>query len=311
VVLQVQRAAWLEHARAHAASYAPVAVVPVVKGNGYGFGRATLFPVAAELSPWVCVGTVHELDGVPDAVTPVVLTPSSTPPGRDDAVLTVGHLRDVGALIGWAGRVMVKLESSMRRYGASPDELAPLLAAANAAGLEVVAASIHLPLAGDDPARVAEVRAWLARLPDGLPLWVSHLSVDAAHDLAPDCGHLLTVRSGTALWHGDKSFLHLGADVVYTRTVSAGDRVGYRHAVVPGDGTLVLVGAGSTHGVAELADGRSPFHFARRRLALVEPPHMHTSMVFVPAGDRVPVPGDPVDVQRPLTTTAVDLVEWV
>ena len=54
---------------------------------------------------------------------------------------------------------------------------------------------------------------------------------------------------------------------------------GYRQGVVPADGTLVMVGAGTAHGVHPLDDGRSPFHFARRRLALLEPPHMHTSMV--------------------------------
>jgi hypothetical protein len=71
-----------------------------------------------------------------------------------------------------------------------------------------------------------------------------------------------------------------------------------------------MVGAGTAHGVHPLEDGRSPFHFARTRLALVEPPHMHTSMVFVPASERAPRPGDTVDVQRPLISTAVDEVRW-
>ena len=43
---------------------------PVVKGNGYGFGRAELARVAATGSPTsIAVGTVHELDGVPGGVT--------------------------------------------------------------------------------------------------------------------------------------------------------------------------------------------------------------------------------------------------
>ena len=67
--------------------------------------------------------------------------------------------------------------------------------------------------------------------------------------------------------------------------------------------TLVMVGAGTAHGVHPLADGVSPFHFQRRRLALLEPPHMHTSMVLVPAGEMAPDVGDVVDVQRPLITT--------
>ena len=95
--------------------------------------------------------------------------------------------------------------------------------------------------------------------------------------------------------------------------VRSGERVGYRQVEVAGDGHLVMVTAGSAHGVQALpADGdgptRSPFHFARRRLDLVEPPHMHTSMVFVPAGGPVPAVGDQIDVQHPLTRTLVDRI---
>ena len=88
----------------------------------------------------------------------------------------------------------------------------------------------------------------------------------------------------------------------------AQERAGYRLVAVPADGMLVMVGAGTAHGVHPQPDGRSPFHFARRRLALVEPPHMHTSMVFVPRGVPVPSVGDAVDVQQPLTYVHVDRV---
>ena len=127
-------------------------------------------------------------------------------------------------------------------------------------------------------------------------------------DAWPD--HRFRIRAGTALWHGDKAALHLGADVLDVRPVRAGEHAGYRQGVVPCDGTLVMIGAGTAHGVHPLDDGRSPFHFARRRLALLEPPHMHTSMVVVPAGEPAPEPGDVVDVQRPLIATLVDEVRW-
>ena len=51
-------------------------LVPVVKGNGYGFGRRPLAAIAAELADTIAVGTVHELDDVPAGSTPVVLTPT-------------------------------------------------------------------------------------------------------------------------------------------------------------------------------------------------------------------------------------------
>jgi hypothetical protein len=116
---------------------------------------------------------------------------------------------------------------------------------------------------------------------------------------------------GTALWHGDKSFLKLSADVLDVSPVVAGAKVGYRHAVVPANGNLVVIGAGSAHGVAPLTDGASPFHFERKRLHLLEAPHMHSSLAFVPQGDQCPVIGDRVDVQRPLITTTVDMIEWL
>ena len=72
-----------------------------------------------------------------------------------------------------------------------------------------------------------------------------------------------------------------------------------------------MIGAGTANGVTALPDGRSPFHFQQRRLALHEAPHMHTSMAFVPDGDPVPEVGDRVDVQRPLTMTTVDTIDWI
>jgi hypothetical protein len=69
-----------------------------------------------------------------------------------------------------------------------------------------------------------------------------------------------------------------------------------------------MVTAGTAHGISPLPEGRSPFHFGRRRLALLEPPHMHTSMAFVPAGDPLPAVGEQVDVQHPLTRTLVDRI---
>jgi alanine racemase len=286
-------------------------LVPVVKGNGYGFGRATLHPIAARLAEHVCVGTIHELDAVAAGVTPVVLTPTRTPPSTTDAVLTVGAATDVDALSGWAGRVMIKLQSTMRRYGATVFELADLVAATRSSGLAIVGYALHLPLAGSDEDRVAEVETWLPHLRAGGEVWLSHLqphTFAALQQRHPQ--HRFRLRLGTALWQGDKSFVQLSADVAAVHPVSAGDRVGYRLTEAPGDGHLLMITAGSAHGVAALPNGHSPFHFARTRLPLIEDPHMHTSMVFAAVGTPCPAVGDRVDVQRPLISTMVDEIEW-
>ncbi|HEX3089331.1 MAG TPA: alanine racemase [Ilumatobacteraceae bacterium] len=312
--LTVQRAAWESHIDSVAAHID--GLVPVVKGNGYGFGRPTLHPLIKSLADFVCVGTIYELDGVADRVTPIVLTPSLVPPPTPSSgltpVMTVGTTGDVDALAGWHGRAIIKLQSSMRRYGASPAELEYLTVAVRTAGLDIVGYSLHLPLAGTDHERLVEVEGWLDHLDPKQPLWLSHLQQPTYSTLRsrhPD--RMFHLRMGTGLWHGDKSFLQLDADVLGVHRVLQGDRAGYQLNEVIADGHLVLVSAGSAHGVAPLAGGLSPFHFARHRLLMLEPPHMHTSMVFVPLGDPCPAVGDRVDVQRPLITTIVDEVEWV
>ncbi len=154
-----------------------------------------------------------------------------------------------------------------------------------------------------------EIRTILGGVDPDLSVWVSHLDPPTYASLPPT--HSYRLRLGTSLWHGDKSALALSADVLDVRPVRSGQHAGYRQGPVAGDGHLVMIGAGTANGVTTLADGRSPFHFERRRLALHEAPHMHTSMAFVPDGDTIPGVGGRVDVQRPFTMTTVDTVDWI
>lgn len=310
--LTVERERWWHHCTAVAAE--TPGLVPVVKGNGYGFGRVGLAVAAVELSPLIAVGTVHELPGLPDTAVPVVLTPTlAAPPapadGAQQPVLTIADPAHVDALAGWSGKVVVKLTSTMRRYGVGPGELIDLLATCQRADLQPVGVALHLPLTGDDAERRAEVTAWLPHIDPSLDVWVSHLAPDTYAGLP--ASHRYKLRVGSYLWHGDRGALRLTADVLQTRPVAAGATAGYRGTAVPGDGTLVMVGAGTAGGVAPVADGLSPFHHLRRRLPLFEPPHMHTSMLFVPAGERAPRVGEWVDLQRPLSQTAVDELQWL
>lgn len=280
-------------------------LVPVVKGNGYGFGRLGLAYLALKLSPVIAVGTVHELAGLPEDAVAVVLTPTLAPPESTEPILTVAAPEHVTALSGWEGRVIVKLASSMARYGGSTD----LVVAAQAAGLRTVGVSIHPPLAGSDDDHRREIEAWLPRIDPSLDVWVSHLAPDSYASLPNS--HRYHLRTGTYLWLGDRSAITLEADVLDRRSVTAGQRLGYRMVEAPGDGTVIMIGAGTANGVTPLDGGVSPFHFDRRRLTLIEPPHMHTSMAFVPDGDNAPTIGDWVDLQRPLTMTNIDELNWI
>ena len=319
VRLTIAQAGWRQHVAATAQVYGP-ALVPVVKGNGYGFGRPRLHQLASELVDGiehVCVGNVNELADVPANVRPVVLTPTLAPPTTTRAILTVGSTAHVDALRGWSGDVMIKVGSTMRRFGATVDELPTLTRAVENLGLGVAGYAIHLPLAGTDDARVAEIETWLPDLQFDIPLWVSHLQPSAV--LALQSKYPLRrfkVRVGTALWHGVPKVPHLQlhADVLHTQPIGVGEIAGYHHTRAPFDGTLVVIGAGSTHGIAPndtpSKQPLSPFHFARTRMTLLEAPHMHTSLVVVAASAQSPKVGEWVDVQRPLITTAVDDIEW-
>ena len=292
-------------------------LVPVVKGNGYGFGRLRLAALAAELADTIAVGNVHELGGLPDGPDVVVLTPVGAEAFADpevvalvelhDPILTVGSEDHIAAITdaGWRGLVTVKLASDMRRFGDGIE----LVDMASANGLEVVGVSVHPPIAGTDDDHVRQITDLLADVDPSITVWVSHLTPDRYAAL-PD-SHRYRFRVGTALWHGDKSALHLSADVLDIRPVTAGTPAGYHQGQVPADGHLVVIGAGTANGVTPLADGRSPFHFAKTRVALHESPHMHVSMAFVPDGDPCPAIGDQVDVQRPLHMTTVDEYRWL
>lgn len=327
LTLRVDAAAWRAQIESVAAAYSPI--VPVIKGNGYGFGRQRLGEIAGRLldelpdadgmAPTVAIGTVHELDDVADIARPLVLTPLTSGQARllrdQRPLLTVASAADVDVLHDWRGPVLVKLRSSMQRFGASADDMADVVERARTAGLDVIGAAIHLPLAGTDADRVTEIEGWLpvieSPLADARQLWVSHLAPETHAALAErHRDWRFPMRVGTRLWHGDKAALHLTTDVLLARPIAAGEAAGYHRTPAPSDGTLVVVGAGGAHGVAPLADGRSPFHIARHRVALLEAPHMHTSTLFVPMGDDVPAIGQAVDVQRPLISILADEVVW-
>ncbi len=321
--LTIDRGRWLDHVDAERAALGGAGrLVPVVKGNGYGIGREALAALAAGWSDLLAVGTVHEaLQHVwSGEETLLVLTPLVRPVALPERVVpVVGGPHHLDVLDTHRGPIALKLLSSMSRYGCDRDDLADLCRSIDASGRRVHSAVLHLPLTSathDLAAQVAEIEAWLPVLDAeptlaDVPLSVSHLDPGTFVGLTGrHPGRRFELRSGTALWHGDKSFVHLGADVVDVRPVAGGASVGYRGTVVPDDGWLVMVGAGSSHGIATLPDGRSPFHHLRHRLALLESPHMHTSMCFVPVDAPVPAMGDWVDVQRPLIAVAADEVIW-
>lgn len=318
--LRVAQSAWESTVVSAAAGYG--SVVPVVKGTGYGFGCSALMPIASRISNefgngFIAVGSVFETADVPEGHTAMVLTPhlGELPVTlARDAVLTVGSNEHVDALAqqGWDSPVVVKVLSSMRRHGIDRSKASDLIAHANASGLEVIGLAYHPPLVTDTEDNFDEVRGLLDRLPPNSTVFLSHLQSDAFKALQREFeGMQLSIRIGTGLWHADKSLMHLSADVLSVQDVEAESEIGYHRVNMSKPGVVAVIGAGSSHGVAALDGGLSPFHYAKRRLDMIEKPHMHTSMVFIPEDMPAPHVGDWIDVQRPLTATSPDELHWV
>ncbi|MCY7395216.1 MAG: alanine racemase [Nocardioides sp.] len=345
LVLHVDGERWRAHLQSVAEAHP--GLVPVIKGNGYGFGLGRLARKAA----WLGVDTVAvgQYDELPEVATRfdgdlLVLTPwrpfgTLAVDGLHDRVVhTLGRPEDVAGLLARQpdARFVLERMTSMRRHGLSARELwsvAELLTAHPGARLEGVA--LHLPLA--QGSHLAEVERLVNDVvAAGLTtrtLWVSHLT---DHELAglrasyPD--YTVRPRIGTDLWLGDRGALSVTATVLDVHAVERGDGFGYRARTIPKAGHLLIVSGGTAHGigleaptgdaslkarVGTLARGgmdavgfvRSPFSIDGKQRLFAEPPHMQASMLFLPAGARVPAVGDRLDVRVRYTTTAFDRVD--
>ena len=310
-------------------------IVPVLKGNGYGFGRDLLCAEATRLGvPMIAIGTYDEL---PEALASfgrdvLVMEPyrAAIHAGLPDlanarAVHTVTTMPDLADLRSAhpGARVVVEGLTSMNRFGAPAVDMAALVGAADAVG-----ATLHLPLG---TGHVEEISRFVAAVPGELTWYVSHVSPGELAELGrrhPDVQ--FRPRIGTDLWYADKAAYEVRAHVLDVRPVARGSRAGYRQRPV-GPGHLLVVSGGTSHGVAmespssaatararaiAVAEGmleaahrvRSPFTVSGVMPRFAEPPHMQCSLLVLPQGVTPPHIGDEVSVRMRLTTMTPDAV---
>jgi hypothetical protein len=250
-------------------------IVPVAKGNGYGFTVGRL----ARRAQWLhthadrtgspvdvlAVGTYDELseaasryDGDLLVLTP--WRPSGSDVGEATAlgarvIHTVSRLDDLGELTALEPQARFVLEqlTSMRRHGMHRRELqraAEVVADAGLRGLRGVA--MHLPL--NVASHLGEVTRLLNDVvASGLPtrtVYVSHLTADELARLRssyPD--FTIRPRVGTGLWLGDRGALQVQSIVLDVHEVDRGDVFGYRGRSVPKSGHIVVVSGGTAHGI--------------------------------------------------------------
>ncbi|MEO7352442.1 MAG: alanine racemase, partial [Marmoricola sp.] len=240
-------------------------LVPVAKGNGYGFG----LPRLARKAQWLgvdtlAVGTYEEIPEVEGRYDGSILVltpwrPFSPSPSNPRVIHTVGRVEDLTALaaLGTASgvrpRVALERMTSMRRHGFTAKGLRDAASlVARHGGVHVEGVAFHLPLA--KTSHLSEVERLLNDVvAAGLPtrtIWVSHLTEVELELLAlkwPDFS--FRPRIGTSLWLGDRGALSVRATVLDSHKVMRGDTYGYRGRSAPRNGTILIVSGGTTHGI--------------------------------------------------------------
>ncbi|NLU69549.1 alanine racemase [Streptomyces sp. HNM0574] len=336
LTLYVDTDRWRAHQRAVVQQFP--GIVPVCKGNGYGFGHERLAEEATRFgSDILAVGTTYEAARIKDYFGGdlLVLTPfrkdEEPVPLPDRAIRSVSSVEGVGLMRG--ARVVIEVMSSMKRHGVTEEDLPKLHAAIDEVRLEGFA--IHLPLdRADGSDAVEEVIGWMDRLRAArLPLdtmFVSHLKPDEYMRLTQQFPQTnFRARIGTQLWLGDHEATEYRGAILDVTPVQKGDRFGYRQQKVAGDGWLVVVAGGTSHGVglespkalhgmtsrakgvaraglATVNRNLSPYQWAGKQRWFAEPPHMQVSILFVPSEAGEPKVGEELVASLRHTTTTVD-----
>ncbi len=212
-ILEVDAQRWRDHQRSvvdavtRASGAAPV---PVIKGNGYGFGPGVLGTEAMALgADTIAVGTVFEVDDVAAGTRGdiVVLEPfQPADPVAADAwwqlgeklhagrvIRTVSSLEALRALAPGPGSVRIILEArtSMHRFGFAESELLAALAdpdireAMERGRVLVEGLAVHMPIAQpaddvpppgmrDGSAKAREVMRWAGLWQTETAVWTGH-----------------------------------------------------------------------------------------------------------------------------------------
>lgn len=278
LILRVDTRRWRRHL-AESLRQAP-GLVPVVKGNGYGFGNELLARECATLRDngflpegIVAVGSYPEAVGLLPryAGRLLVLEPfrrqlagaqrasaegAEAPGGRFDGriIHTVDDPEDLAALTAARPGAAVAVEglTSMRRFGATAPVAAQLVEAVRSGRVdaELAGMTVHLPLG---TGHEQEVRQWLDVLPQVDSWFVSHLSDDELARLRLAYpSRTLRPRVGTRLWLGEPSSWRFVSEVLAVHPVRRGATAGYRQHRM-GAGHLLVLSGGTAHGVGMAA----------------------------------------------------------
>ncbi|HPU13068.1 MAG TPA: alanine racemase [Aeromicrobium sp.] len=316
-------------------------LVPVIKGNGYGLGRARLAGQAQRMgAPMIAVGTYEEaaellavFPGDIQVLTP--WRPFSLKVADPRVIHTLSRVEDIAGLAeqDCGARILLEAQTSMRRHGVPRGQLGQAAAELAKSSLLLEGFASHLPMAGQN---LGEANSWCEALGgSGLKtkvFYVSHLTDTELTTLQAQHPQLtIRPRIGTSLWLGRLDTFEVTATVLDVHEISRGDRVGYRQDKIKKSGQVVVVAGGTSHGIGLeapravssvkdsakaaakgvlAASGRalSPFFVAQTQAWFVEPPHMQASMIFLPKNLEAPKVGDRLAAQVRYTIASFDSI---
>lgn len=323
--------------RVHAAE---AALVPVIKANGYGLGQQLLAAESARLGiRAISVGTIFEVSSVASAFLGDIIVMEPIDP-RDEVaarkwaelshselgprlIATVATSRGLDLVIDTFEHPRVLLEglTSMRRFGFEGPKLREAwkhaAAAVSDGRLRLHGLTVHLPLQprSEDFDEILQLADEIADFDTTAHIMLSHVDVSQLEILRRHNPALrFSLRLGTSLWLGDRSFLTAQGTVLSVHRVKRGQTFGYHHRRAGSDGFVVVVSGGTSHGIALHAPSpartirqrlvalglgvfnaggrvKSPFVWKQTPLWFAEPPHQLVSMLWVPAHTEPPQVG--------------------
>ena len=302
-------------------------LIPVIKGNGYGFGIPTLAREASnfEASAVACYNA-EEAAVIRSQFSGDILLLS--PHEILDESWVIHTVAPVTPTDAHPKRFVVEILSPVKRHGFSVSEVQETISKFSHDGVcEGIA--LHLPIEQRN-----SMTDWVTQVIHDLAkanvatesfqntLWLSHISAEDLVQLRDSLAHLrFKVRVGTDLWLGARTSLSATAQVIDVHPVTSGERIGYRQTA-PGKGWVIVAAGGTSQGIglevpkAGLKEvlksllrifgwNPSPFSWNGRALAFVEPPHMHNSLLFLKSG-APPQIGEEIGLNVRFTTTSFD-----
>ena len=280
-------------------------VLPVIKGNGYGFGRALLADEVTKLElNQVCVGTIWEASEIlenfaGEVVVLEPLSPCDVLASEHWTTLLTEHADRLIAVVSSSDlqlakeigvrKIWVEALTSMNRFGLAPHQIAEVLKKV-APQIAVLSFSMHLSMVEPDANKLTKFEAreinsnsnkvrevlgwisWLSEVSDltdtSVQLSVSHLSASQIAQIKRERPEVkLQIRLGTSLWLGSPKALSVSGTVLAVHEIANGEKAGYQQN--SGGRKVVVVSGGTAHGVA-LAAPITTSSLRKRGIAVVE-----------------------------------------